>query len=411
MVSGSTGVFLGILLNIIGSFLAAGGLIIQKTTHNSDNEAEEEEKTSMFCRWRWWAGLGSIVSAGLLEAWSYTFAPLSVIAPLSGFTVVVNTGMAVLFLGETTSYKEVSFMSLIIIGISLTSAFGSREDKDYTSDQFSHMFQGCQYEDSNLGPLTTTVNGTTRGDNIAYYNDDCPWGIMFGYYVGILGVFVFSTVVIKCFKNLPRLNAFGYANFAAICGGQQNMFLKVSVELLSTTFSGDGNQFKYGRTYIFVIMVGILAFAQITMLNAGLSRHEAISYIPVYQAMLVVWGSTAGGVYFYEFAKFDALAGSMFALGILFIAGGLFALTVLVVKAPTVVKEGEEDAYWSESEDAISPSHSKPRSGSSVNMEINATAVVGAVPLESASELGDGATVADTDEQAKVIETAMQARI
>jgi len=284
----------------------------------------------------------------------------------------------------------------------VTCAFGSRDDHDYNIDQFSNMFKGCQYNDENNGPL---VNGTVRGDNIAYYDKDCKWGILMGYYIGVLVVGCASLSVIKFLKHYPRANAFGYANFAALCGAQQNMFLKVSVELLSTTLDpeGDGNQFKYSKTYLFIATVVALAICQIVALNAGLSRHEAVSYIPLYQAMLVIWGSTAGGIYFDEFRDLDTFRALMFALGITFIAAGLGALTLLVQKDATTVKEGEEDAYWSDAEAgtpkssfkrslsqgdlggvdaAMSSSHSK----NNVNVELNSASEVAGVDVDFASD-------------------------
>merc|ERR1711871_1311911 len=67
-------VFLGLFLNVVGSFLSAGAFIIQKLTHNDESEVH------MCCRWRWWLGFLMLLTSGILEGISLSYAPLSIVA-------------------------------------------------------------------------------------------------------------------------------------------------------------------------------------------------------------------------------------------------------------------------------------------------------------------------------------------
>ena len=50
-----------------------------------------------------------------------------------------------------------------------------------------------------------------------------------------------------------------------------------------------------------------LATLQLWSLNVGLARFNAVFFLPIYQALLVLAGVLAGGIYFNEFSKFGIL--------------------------------------------------------------------------------------------------------
>merc|ERR1711998_81962 len=128
-------VFVGVCLNAIGSFLAAGAFIVQKFTHN------DEADVVMCCRWRWWVGFFMLLSAGILEGFSLAWAPLSIVAPLSGLTVLLNTVFAVVFLGEKFRWYEAVIVILLAAGIGLTTGFGPHTTTAKRTDAayFEHL--------------------------------------------------------------------------------------------------------------------------------------------------------------------------------------------------------------------------------------------------------------------------------
>jgi len=288
-----------------GSFMAATGLIVQKWTHNADKDANEEEKVSMFCRWKWWLGVGMMLIPAATEGWALMLAPLSIIAPLSGETVVFNTILAVAFLKEKTNWVEISAMIIIISGIACTSLFGSRDSVDYTADELFDLFEKTS---------------------------------MYIYMSVIACIMGFSVFLMYQKDRIPvRLHAFAYANFAGCCGGQQNAFLKGSMELLKETIDGNNQYDKY-QTYIMLVCTVGLAIGQLVILNYGMAQHDAVIYIPMYQASISAYGAIAGGVYFREFWGFDLLQASMFSLGIFLICMGLLLMGV----ARVLLGDGDE---------------------------------------------------------------------
>jgi len=305
---------IALLVASLGSFLAALGLIVQKWTHNKDADKEESEKTSMFCRWQWWLGVSMMLIPAGTEGYALMLAPLSIIAPLSGETVVFNTILAVSFLKEKTNWIEIIAMAIIISGIACTSIFGSRDSTDYTADELFDMF-----------------NRTS----------------MFIYMAVIALVMLASTALMYSKEHIPtKLHAFAYANFAGCCGGQQNAFLKGVMECLKETIDGD-NQFDDWRTYILLVCTVGLAVGQLLVLNYGMAQHEAVTYIPMYQATISAYGAVAGGVYFREFWGFDTLQACMFALGIGLICAGL----VLMGQSPDANDKMDDDKDKNKDED------------------------------------------------------------
>jgi len=347
-IDSNTGTFLGIGMNCFGSSLAACSLVIQKTTHISDSKLPEDQRKHFFCRPWWCCGVSLLGISGLMEAWSLAFTSLAVVAPLSGLTVVFNCAFSVYFLGEKTDRLEILAMAIIVSGIGFTSAFGPRNGSDFTSDQLDHMWGGCQFNADNKGPLEiiTLPNGEqyeNREDNLAYYDTyDCHIWIMIIFFMAVFTLWITNTYGIYKQVHRPRVHAICFASMAGSIGAVQQLFLKCFVELLYASFEGN-NQFNRPQPYIYFFLVLVLIINQIYFLNKGLSYHDAVSYVPLYQALLVVYATVSGGVFFFEFGLFDTLGAAMFALGMSMVTVGLLILTL---KTPPA-QEGEEVPSWS----------------------------------------------------------------
>lgn len=286
-------VFLGLLLNVFGSCLTAGAFVVQKLTHN------EKSESHYCCQWQWWVGFSMLLSAGCLEGISLMFAPLSIVAPLSGLTVLLNTIFAVIFLKEPFRWLEGVIVALLAVGIGFTSTFGPHSE---LADSSSDNLKGLLFE-----------------DRMTYYYV-CVFVV-----VGLFATFVLSYT--HC-HHMKRLHAFGYAASAATFGGQQNMFLKCAFLQLKNMFDGIP-EYKHYFFYLCLWFILIFGIAQIMSLNCGLKEHEAVGYIPIYQACLVVSGVVAGGWYFKEFS---GLAGEQFVgfcAGNGLIVAGIVLLTLL----------------------------------------------------------------------------------
>ena len=87
---------LGVVLCALGSVASSAGLALQKHSHNIG-----ESEKSLHERWIWWVGFVlAVLVSGLLESVSFALAPLSLLAPMFGFSIVANAIIASFCLGE-----------------------------------------------------------------------------------------------------------------------------------------------------------------------------------------------------------------------------------------------------------------------------------------------------------------------
>ena len=85
------------------------------------------------------------VAGGLLDTTSFAFAPMSLLAPTSSFTIVVNTGFARLILGEKMSNMAWVGAIIIIIGAIICTIFGSKQSEQRSADELKALFTRDEY--------------------------------------------------------------------------------------------------------------------------------------------------------------------------------------------------------------------------------------------------------------------------
>lgn len=297
--------FVGVTLCICGCIFSSVGLILQKHSFNVG-----EEKLPLLRRWRWWLGCFCLLITGaVLDGIALMWTPLSIIGPLSGLTIISNSVLAMHFLGENASTLDLGATLIVVLGTVLTSAFGSHESPDYDAEALIGLFEHWYI------PL--------------YYL--CTLGILFG-----------SALVLAWRKRPSWVDMFAFANIAGCLGGNQNAFLKCSMELVKESIrDGGANQSNSPMLYFTILATLTLGAGQLYLMNVGLSRHSAVAFLPGYQSALTVYGCMAGGVYFQEFWNFSMAAWAFFPLGILLILTGLWALKLTQTTSSQQVKPHE----------------------------------------------------------------------
>lgn len=284
---------LGLAFATIGCISSSIGLVLQKHSF-----IMKEDDYPLYTRWRWWLGfLFLVITGGVLDAVALMFAPLSIISPTCGLTIAANSLFAWYFLAEKISKVEVVATAAVVAGTSLTSAFGSHESTEYDSAALMKLFE--------------------------------HWYIIV-YYATILSILAASTVALRWQRCPPWLNSLAFACAAGLLGGNQQVFMKGAVVLIRESVrKGGSDQWLNPLPYILITLTIVIAIGQIVLLNMGLSRHPAVTYLPAYQSSLVVFGCTAGGVYFRDFWEFGVMAWVFFPLGIAIILVGLYVLTFM----------------------------------------------------------------------------------
>lgn len=275
---------LGLGLCLVGSLVSSGGLVLMKYS------AMVEQEEPIYRRWRWWLGFVCLVIlGGGIDALALYLCPLSLIAPMSGVTIVTNSIFMTCFLGEQMSGMQVIATAVVVVGCSLTSAFGTHQEANFDAQGIVELLE--------------------------------EWYII-PYYFCTIVVFAISIAVI-CYPGRSTFaQALAYANIAGILGGNQNTYLKCIMELISESIYGE-MQLTHLLIYMLFIVFAIAAVAQLYILNEGLAKHSAVEYLPMYQSSLTIYGVIAGGVFFQEFRHFNTVSWVMFPVGVLVVLIGL----------------------------------------------------------------------------------------
>jgi hypothetical protein len=80
--------------------------------------------------------------------------------------------------------------------------------------------------------------------------------------------------------------------------------------------------------YVFVVVTFGLAAVQLSFLNRGLAISETIKYLPVYNALLILFATFYGALYYKEYEDWSAIGMVMFPLGCAVVMAGVLTLTL-----------------------------------------------------------------------------------
>ena len=112
----------GLLLVLLGCLASSAGLILMK--HSSTAEAQLPRLARPF----WWAGFGLLLTNALfIDVAALSLAPLSLVAPFSGVTILFTAWFAasgLLYVRERVTTADFAFTTIALAGVSLASAFG-----------------------------------------------------------------------------------------------------------------------------------------------------------------------------------------------------------------------------------------------------------------------------------------------
>jgi hypothetical protein len=227
---------------------------------------------------------------------AYTLAPMSLTAPLSGVSVVLNTTLAPRLLGEKMHlWPDLPATMLILVGTIFTTSMGAHHDVEVSSV--------LQLQQLALRPEALALMG----------------GISMTVVVSLLLQFSNSKRIedesAAKFENpsimkvaLPAWTAAGMAALSNIALKAFSELLKISVNASIVCFS---------------VCVFPCAMVQIQSINRGLRLYPQTVFFPIYSSLLVLANSLFGSLIFQEYVEMTSRTMVLFGLGVGSVMAGI----------------------------------------------------------------------------------------
>lgn len=333
--------WIGVLMSLGASFGTVIGMTLQKIGHQRNKRLPPAKRKSCWKSPFTWMGLALIiVLPAPLDVGALAFAKYSVLAPFSGFTLVLNAIVAPQCLGESVQLVDYLGAALICFGTSITTMYGSHASRTYDVEALISIYTSPKTLAYTFVGGTFTIcavitvwlmfreqsaeteanvkgrgRGRSRGGSFAQGSasgrggddesvkvvemqsllkssiaaSECPQPSITptaksrkrsGSYHARRGLCRISC----CFICQAMANVGGsssvlwlaYVN--GVAGSTQQVCVKTLVELLKTsTTDGKENQFAHPLTYFVGIVAGTMALVQLRILNFGLERYSQVS--------------------------------------------------------------------------------------------------------------------------------------
>jgi hypothetical protein len=252
---------------------------------------------------RWWLGFLLLAILPLpMDFVSLGLASASLVFPFgTAVTVLVGQVLAPMcFDGEKLGRVEWVGTVFVIVGCSLTSAFGDHEARDFTGDEILELY-------GQPGFISLVI----------------PLSIVF--IISVIG----SLEPMR--KKVPKWAYFCFIVYIpSYLGGVQTISFKSMSELTSTSVATNGvGEWGSWKPWLFLGIVIPLVIIQLKVVNIGAEFFQATKYFPAYNSGLMVMVVLYGAVFFQEHQALHPVA---FPIGVIFLC---FGIGLLAGKDPT----------------------------------------------------------------------------
>lgn len=258
---------------------------------------------------------------------AYSFAAVSIIAPMAGMVVVWNIILAPCTLGEQLTFSRKLGALLICIGTLCVGLFGNHNEVERTVDEYLTLFAepvACAYYAAFVVWSIGCLIVWQRGSPIVS-------GFCVGAYAGSLAGNMFTTkAVVEMFVCVMTSDT--DADGAAVATGcEVNPFLTV-------------------WPYLFITISLTICIISLYLLGLGLTKFEALFMITVYEGFMIITGSLSGNIVMREAAGQPQHILMLYGVAVLVILLGLWVLLrgeTGPESARARMLESDEDPKWS----------------------------------------------------------------
>lgn len=296
---------LAVIISVIGSFSIVTGLVLQKIALKEQLVAKrwwQVGEVVMSPRWLLGFFLGSVMILPL-EGAAYYLAPMSLLSPLSGTSVVLNMIVAPRFLGERLNWwPDVSATSLILIGMIITTLTGS-----HGMDEESALVPVAGLL-SKAGSKPFLIAAILLVSALA-----CSGAFML-----VRHHVIESTAKMQAL-NPPILHVVLLAGSAAGTGVFTNLILKAAMDL----FRSSAPIHVWGLCVILGVVP--MATLQFQLISKGQRLYVQIVFFPVYSALLVIGNTFYGALFYMEYVELmkQSTRLILFCIGVSMVLAGI----------------------------------------------------------------------------------------
>jgi len=339
----------------------ANVLVRRSSMLNAAKPANEQKPEYRRCEFLYIVPL--FVANALLDMAGYALAPLSLLAPTSASTIVVNCVAARIVLKEIMSYADIFGSSVIFVGAIVCTVFGSKESEEYTVQELLDLYKRdtfvvfmsvqlpllaiCGVVALIIYPrvldVTLLCYKSTRDREKAAREAEAaakeeseepesPEAEKVEGEEGDAAVTIGSESAIVAPVARSRSQQIQFSIWAVTfvivtsgCCCWSNILLKSCVEMTVKSISGDNQAGKW-QYWVFWFALGGATLCQVILMLRMMEPFEATFIIPMYQSILIIVLIVSGGLYFNEFAKFTTLEFIMFPLGCMLCVLGILVI-------------------------------------------------------------------------------------
>ena len=263
----------------------------------------------------WLCGFILVAMGSLLDFVAFGMAPQTLLAPLAALSLVWNLLLAPLLHGERVTRRKWQATLIIMLGVTSTVIFNSHATPEYKLDDLIRL-----YHQTTMTAYMVAVTSMLTGMFVTVRWIEAPERAMrrarragferLAEGAGAEGDADEGSDVEASVESEGAAENQGpqaewklvhiacYGGIAGTFGGQSVLLAKSTVELIKTSLFNGGDAYTRLPFYLILGGMAVTLLLQISFLNEGLRRFDALLIFPTYQAFWILMSVLGGIMYF-----------------------------------------------------------------------------------------------------------------
>ena len=237
--------------------------------------------------------IGILFSAlcGIVDVFSYGFAPLSTLSPLGSTTLIFNLFLAPVLHSESIIMRDVLLTIVVVMGIILCITSSSSGDDDGD-------------------------DAVTTSSDLYLLSQASAFQLLVGAVMCLCAALSYHLV---SSQHDGLSTGFVYPVLAGIFGGATTLLAKM-ITVIGVSMENLSSSLPLG------IMCGACAASQVIINGKGLAKHSSLVMVPIYSSTFVLSNAVGGGIFFQEFNKFTMEQWLSYGAGVALVVGGVLMM-------------------------------------------------------------------------------------